>query len=344
MRTLLCFGMLLSFLVVAPAEGVAQGRKKKKGNETAKMVQTTPADYVALGRMPYVKGKVLAVSGATMVFRVEYQVPQSTGKKPTPPKIKINRSNNNNRNRNRNRNRGRNRGRRGGNINPAQIQRELVQIQRIRDPRQRAQRMAALQRKIQQFQQQQARAQMEQMKRIAQERARIAQQVAKQQQKYAKELAKNPGYKMVTMAKEFQLKVSPKVRVAKAALGLEYDEKGNIKKYDAEKLKEMRDEKIPGYKATLAEVLPNTEVVIYLKKNTPETPKGKDGEEKKSEKSDAKAKDILGDILGGKAPTPGTTTTPTAAPTNSPEVIGILIQNQAGAGVNALPGGGIKLN
>jgi len=71
-------------------------------------------------------------------------------------------------------------------------------------------------------------------------------------------------YKTVTTAKEFEFDVASDLRVARANLPPEYDDKGNIVTYTKEELKKKQDSVLPGYTAKVDDLTPGQTVKLYL--------------------------------------------------------------------------------
>lgn len=271
----LSLAFILALVSVPPVLG--QG---KKGKNKVTVLETTPQDYQALAKMQGVSGRIISIDPATnrMTIRVEYQVAKSTGKFKMP---RMNMRRNNYRPSNRSRRGGRYR-RGSRRNNPAQLMRQYQQLMRIRNPIQRAQRMQQLMMRAQQQNQRN-------MVRMLQQQMRVKRQVVQNQVRAQQQMQKaiknyQKSIKMETMAKEFTLAISDKARVARKSLGLEYDDKGNIKEYTPEQLKKMKDDKLPGYKAKMGDLSAGEMVYVYLV-----TPKGKDN----------KPKVAISDILGG---------------------------------------------
>ena len=78
--------------------------------------------------------------------------------------------------------------------------------------------------------------------------------------------AQQPQYKAVTHTKDFDFEVAPEPKVARATPPMEYDDKGDIKKYTKEELKKMRDPNMPGYTAKVEDLQAGQVVKLYLGK------------------------------------------------------------------------------
>src|SRR5262249_10568647 len=101
-------------------------------------------------------------------------------------------------------------------------------------------------------------------------------------------------FKTVTHAKEIEFDVLAEVKVARAKLEVEYDDKGNVKEYTPEELKKKRDAELPGYTAKVEDLQFGQTVKLYLTKPKT-TPKkatskkdDKDGDEGDKETKEAK--------------------------------------------------------
>jgi hypothetical protein len=131
-------------------------------------------------------------------------------------------------------------------------------------------------------------------------------------------------YKTVTVVKEFDIDLAPGegLRVARAKLPEEYDDKGNIVKYTEEELKKLRDPVLGGFLAKPADLLPGQKVNLYVsprpkanktdpKKNKTD-PKKVDEDAKKTEPGDepltpkttGKTGDTTTGKIGGDAQSP----------------------------------------
>lgn len=293
--------LLAAVLVVLVPFGTVLGQGKK-GAKGPTLLDTTPADYKALEQYKGVTGTVVSISPTsnTVTLKVEYQVEDAAGGNKNPktgknqqPNIKLPNQNVNN-------------------INNQQMQllRELEQIQRIKNPVQQQQRMIQFMAKVQNSQLKQ---QFQDAKWVQQQ----MQQLNKQQQKG------KTNTKTTTYAKEFTLQISPKVLVGKKELGIEYDDKGNVKQYTPEELKKMQHEKLPNvFKAKIDEILPGHSVYVSLAKAEA---KEKDKADAKDKKDEKKADVDVTDIFNGK-------TLGNAPPANAPNVSAIVLLSEPGLG------------
>jgi len=201
----------------------------KKGTDKATLLDTSAADYTALVQYKGVTGKIVSLSpnGTAMTLRVEYQILEPKNAAKKPATNPPNPYK--------------------GILTQQQLMHELEQIQRIKNPVVQQERLILLLNKVQNQQQKQ---QIQQ-----------TQWVQKQLQQQAN------NYKTVTYAKEFEVTIVPNVHVAKKLLGLEYDDKGNVKEYPPEELKKMKDDLYPDYfKAKLAEVSTGLTVAVVFGK------------------------------------------------------------------------------
>jgi hypothetical protein len=74
-------------------------------------------------------------------------------------------------------------------------------------------------------------------------------------------------YKTVPHYKEFDFDVAPNLKVVRKDLPLEYDDKGNVKKYTKEELKKLRDPDMPEYfTAKIEDLQAGQKVKLYLGK------------------------------------------------------------------------------
>lgn len=257
-------GVILNFQCPLLAQG-----KKGQQNKVIKQ-NTTAQDYAALARMSGVVGEIVSVNGQTIVFQVEYQIPEVSktankgNNRPNNNRPNNNRNlnrpnrNQNNRNNRNNNNRNQNNRNRNGNNQQAMRQMQQRQLQQLR---QRQQQM---------------------MRQYAQALQRAQQQAAKS----------GGQITFKTYAKEFQLTLSSDVAIAKRFSEVQYDEKGNVKKLTDAEYKAQKHPKLPGLKSSLEEIMPGMSAYVYLGKLPKATaPKGKAKEKE----------DPLGDILGDLA-------------------------------------------
>ena len=86
------------------------------------------------------------------------------------------------------------------------------------------------------------------------------------------------AFKVVNEHKEFDLESAPEVVVRRLELPAEYDDKGNLKKYTAAELKELKGKNpdLPGYTATFDELRAGQTVRVTLAKPKADKDKPKD--------------------------------------------------------------------
>ncbi len=98
-----------------------------------------------------------------------------------------------------------------------------------------------------------------------------------------------------TVRKDFDLQATEEVKVRLKKLPVEYDDKGNVKKYTAKEKEELKgkgkDRSLPGYQGTWDNVAEGQKVKVYLKAKKKKAKKAKDKEEAKDKEA---AKDKLG--------------------------------------------------
>jgi hypothetical protein len=234
---------------------VAWGQPKK-GKDQVTVLDTTEQDYTALANYSGVTGKIMSLSpsNTSMTLRVEYQVMELKDNA-KPPKFQP----------------PPNFGK--GSLTQGQIQNRLNKIQMMKNPIQQQQQLINLLNQIQNDMQRQQILQI--------------QWVQKQMQQMAN------NYKSVTYAKEFDLNIVAQARVAKKSLGMEYDDKGNIKEYTPEELKKLRDTVYTDFfKSKMEEVTPGLTVYVVLAKPKPDKAKPKpDDKDKGQGEGDPKDKD-----------------------------------------------------
>jgi hypothetical protein len=219
----------------------------KKGKDQVTVLDTNEQDYAALAGYSGVTGKIMSLSpsNTSMTLRVEYQVMELKDNA-KPPKIQP----------------PPNFGK--GVLTQAQIQNRLNKIQMMKNPVQQQQQLINL---LNQIQNEMQRQQILQI-----------QWVQKQMQQVAN------SYKSVTYAKEFDLNIVPQARVAKKSLGMEYDNKGNIKEYTPEELKKLRDPVYTDFfKSKIEEVTPGLTVYVVLAKPKPDKAKPKPDDKDKGQ-------------------------------------------------------------
>lgn len=243
---------IFSLALIATDETQAQ-KKKNDGPDRA-----TPAQYALLTKQPYVFGKILSANpaGTSLSFAVEnnHYEPVAGGggnnnnnmKRPstfrggkTPAVQQRYQANRNN---NRNNLRPGQKG--GGNSQQAAMQRMMQQRMQQAQAIQKAQ-----QAMIQQY--------MQQMMKLQQAQAN----------------GQKGGFKLVKDSIEFETPVSEKAVTRRETLPVEYDDKGNLKKFSAEELAKMKgpDKTAPGYMARFEDLTAGTPVRIYFGKDGAET-------------------------------------------------------------------------
>jgi hypothetical protein len=113
---------------------------------------------------------------------------------------------------------------------------------------------------------------------------------------------RNNPFKPVKYSVEFELPIVPDVRVARATLPVEYDDKGNVVEYTKDELKKRKDPKMPGFTAKFEDLQVGQIIKVYLRKpkKTKATDKDKD-KDKDAAKDKEEAKDKLKDEVKDKA-------------------------------------------
>jgi hypothetical protein len=88
----------------------------------------------------------------------------------------------------------------------------------------------------------------------------------------------NKAFKVTKEQKDFDLASTPNVAVRYLEMPQEYDEKGNLKKYTAAELKELKGKNpdLPGYEADFDKLTPGQTVKVTLAKPKPAKDKEKD--------------------------------------------------------------------
>ena len=112
----------------------------------------------------------------------------------------------------------------------------------------------------------------------------------------ALQAAQNPAnspYKVVTDKKVVEFHTGEQMAVRTLLLPLEYDDKGQPKKYSPEDVKKLKgpDPKMPGYEAKLEDLKTGTNVLITLGPTEASSTGKKDPEKKDPEKKDPEKKD-----------------------------------------------------
>jgi hypothetical protein len=248
-------GLLTAALLTIPAVHAQEKQKKKK--DTANSRVATDQDYVQLGKMKDVTGLLTTFDDKLLTIRVEYQTyelknPKDKGKKNNPNSKAAREAERELREQQR-------------------FLREYQDILRIRNAGERQRRLLQLQARMQ-------RDQMGDLWRLMQ-----------QQDQFNQGKLGNPGanspYKVVTASVEFELPVLDDLKVARAEMGIEYDDKGKVIEYKPEELKKLRHPTLPGYKAKVEDVMPGMTVKLYLAKS------------RKAEKAKAKPKEGEDDAI-----------------------------------------------
>jgi hypothetical protein len=262
--------LVLFSLLCVPAAVDGQNNARKK----SQVQQGTAAEYVQLKKQSDVYGKLAKVdpvSSANRTFRLDipYQYPITTkGKNRLNP-----------------------RGTGTGGVhvpNTANLQsqmaslvREQEQIQRIKNPVQREQKLAQLMMKMQSLQ---ARMQLAQAHLEFQlERAMTRQAVRIfNQAKYG------PNTTLATAFKEFQMEAIDGIVVRRQNPPVEYDDKGNVKKFTKEELEQLKgkDKTLPGYTAAYEDLKAGQMLKVYVAK--PKSDKKDDKAENKANAADDK--------------------------------------------------------
>jgi hypothetical protein len=147
-------------------------------------------------------------------------------------------------------------GKKGGKINSqvTSLLRQQEQIMAVRDPVKRLQRLQKLIRKAQQLQARGGRL----------------------------------PFKVKQGRKDFDLRAIDEVKVRVMQPPVEYDDQGNVKKYTAKELKELKgkDRKLPGYTSSWDQVADGQTVTVYLKPRTKKPAKEKDKDKDSNEVED----------------------------------------------------------
>jgi hypothetical protein len=145
-------------------------------------------------------------------------------------------------------------------------------------------------------QEQQAQREYQNILRIrnpARQQQRLEQLLARleQQANTARDPRQSP-LKTVTNSVTFELPVRADVKIARAYVAVEYDDKGEVKQYTAEELKKKRDPHMPGYTAQLDDLQPGQMVKVYLSR--PKSADKKNPKAKDQGKPEAGAKEKAG--------------------------------------------------
>jgi hypothetical protein len=116
------------------------------------------------------------------------------------------------------------------------------------------------------------------------QRAQKMQRLAAELQREQARLASRQANATTTVHKDFELESTPDAKVRRQDPPVQYDEKGNVKKYTAEELKELKgpDTKLPGYTADWTDLKDGQTIKITLS-----VPK-KDKDNKDKDKTDTR--------------------------------------------------------
>jgi len=140
---------------------------------------------------------------------------------------------------------------------------------------------------------------------------------------YQKLQAKPPvQYEIKDMTKDVVVKQAKTMKIRLAVPELQYDDKGNLVKLDATKLKELQGpEGYPGYPAEIAALQTNQYVHVFMVKPAAKGPKGS--------KEDPKKGPDISDIIGGGVKDGDNKQAPTIVDEdwNGPRVILVVIRN-----------------
>lgn len=201
-------------------------------NKKKKSSKATPQEYAKLVNVKELNGKLGFADGTTVSLQVDYShlVP-NPAYKPRPSSTYS----------------------RGTNLNGQYqaIQRDRIALARARNP-------TDYRRKLQQLQRDMQRLRTAMAKAAA--KARTSQRTS----------STNGPFKLVTEKKEFDLDVADKLIVRRLNPPFEYDDRGEVKTYTREELAKMRgtDTRLPGYAATISDLMPGQTVKVYLRAPT----------------------------------------------------------------------------
>ncbi len=261
-------GLLLALGMWDTTELAAQKKKAAGAGEVA-----TAADYKTIQFKKELTGTVVGLSGTTLMVRVDYPHYEPNPKYKDP-----------------NQNLKNPKGTTGNPQNNQQMQlmktyADLMRQQQIaataKNPQERQRAMQKIQQDIAKFQQQNAQF-MAQMQKSA---------VAAKGKDGKPNNDANSPFIVVTTSKNFELELEEKVGLRKLYLPFEYDDTGNIKKYNEKEIAELRgpDKSKPGYSAKMDEVAAGAQVKLTL---TPvKAAPAKKDEKKKKEDEDAPVAD-----------------------------------------------------
>ncbi len=259
-----CFGLILFVLGTWDTAELSAQKKKEPANKSE---IASAADYKAIQYKKEMTGTVVGMSGTTLMFRVDfphyepnpkYKDPAATGKNPAVKNPKGNPQAN-----------------------------QQMQLMKTYADLMRQQQIAATAKNPQERQRALQKAQQD-MIRFQQQNAQFMAQMQKSAVPANGKDGKpnnnaNAPFIVVTTSKNFELELDEKVGLRKLYLAFEYDDIGNIKKYNEKEIAELRgtDKSKPGYTAKMDEVAPGAEVKLTL---IPVKPAKK--EDKKNEEED----------------------------------------------------------
>jgi hypothetical protein len=103
-------------------------------------------------------------------------------------------------------------------------------------------------------------------------------------------------YEVKEYKKDIELRAADEMKVRSLQPPIDYDEKGNIKKYTKKELKELKgDGSLPGYQADFDRLQPNQVVKVYLAKKKAAPPKKKGKKKKNKDPDNADEEDDAAD-------------------------------------------------
>lgn len=262
-------GLLLGSSSVAMAQ-------KKANNKKPDASPATDAQYKLLSQYKEMVGVIESATvntdGSTIVLRVEYDHPNPNGN--AKPNTNTNKNANTAVNRtvanaNRAQNAAMNRGAQMSAADARRIEQQLVKLQRDEAALRTAKNPAQLQQKLQQlardqqtlqrdlYQYQMHQTQIQQQEMMAAMRLQNA-----QTNKAVKQAgnAKSNANGLVKDYIDFELPLTEKAAVRKMNVGIEYDDKGNVKESDPAAKKDG----LPGFAAKIEDLLPGAKAKIYL--------------------------------------------------------------------------------
>jgi hypothetical protein len=239
-----CSGLLTALFLLGGEASAQDAQKPKKDQAATDSRKATADDYKELAKKKEVTGRLLSLDGSQqLTLKVEFTT--SAPKDPfAQPSPQTAQAQ---------------KQLQKESFKQQQLMQQLARAQRIRNPTIRQQKVALITAQLQTLQAQQA-----------QQAATISNDPSNAPQK-------------VTKTVEFQLPIVEKVKVAKAKLDPDYDDKGKLKEPTPEELKKKKSPDMPGYKATMDDVQPGEQITVYLGKSK--------AEEEKANKEKAKAKE-----------------------------------------------------